>query len=61
MYATTSNAPDEDIVIFHNGVKKALSKCKQNEIPIIMDNLNAKVGNFAHDKTTKQQINGEYE
>ena len=55
VYATTSNAPDEDIVIFYDDVKKDLSKCKQNEIPIIVDNLNAKLRNFVHDKTTSNK------
>ena len=51
LYAPTSSASDADMANFYDDVEVALKKCKHNEIPIIMGDFNAKVGNNTPEKT----------
>ena len=51
VYAPTSSASDADMANFYDDVEVALKKCKHNEIPIIMGDFNAKVGNNTLGKT----------
>ena len=51
VYAPTSSVSDADKANFYDDVEVTLKKCKHNEIPIIMGDFNAKVGNNTLGKT----------
>jgi len=49
-YAPTSDASEEEVTKFYEDLDKALRNCRYREIPIIMGDFNAKVGNAAVEK-----------
>ena len=52
VYATTSDAPDEDIQLFYEDLNKAFSTCKSPEVRIVMGDFNAKVGKHSEPGVT---------
>ena len=54
VYAPTADSTEEEIDAFYEDLEKVKSRCKSNEIHIIMGDMNAKVGCGADGKTVGQ-------